>query len=108
MRVYDIFANLSRISARFAVRLVQAGTLNTLETLAAMALWREEHKAAAHAVLGKASRECLTTFGRSVPQVSRQGYGAGSACWGCMFAPNEHPTCHATEPGMKSTVVQCW
>ena len=94
VRVFGMFTDLSRISPRFAARLVNAGVLNTLEDMATMALWREAvgQKAGAYALLEEASRECLATFGRSVPQVSRQGY-CRITCCSCLFAPNEHPTC---------------
>ena len=78
---FDSLINLSRISARFAARLVHAGALTAMERLAAKQLEHsgEAAEQGAGADAGDTAAEmevlvmnCCAAFGCSVPRVSRR------------------------------------
>ena len=78
---FDSLIRQNRISARFAARLVGAGALSALESLAAKQL-EYSIKTAKHEARGdtavittrieQAVMDCCAAFGRSVPRVSRR------------------------------------
>ena len=78
---FDKFTALSRISARFAARLVQAGALTALHCLAEqLKRCREEAGASAATAIARTEKivmDCLNAVAREVPRVScRDCY-----CW---------------------------
>ena len=86
---YTTFTDFGHISARFAARLVNAGVLTALESLAAEALRQNggpHVRETIATVLQSASHKCLTVFARSVPQVRHWGQHIRRLCCGCMLA----------------------
>lgn len=80
----EVFASMGRTSARFAALLVHAGALTALERVATLAARQSGYAAGpgagaqpddAFALTDGVFINCLSTFGRSVPRVSRPGQG---------------------------------
>ena len=109
--MYDGFAGLPRISARFAVRLVGAGVLTSLERLGAKLREHLERAAgaggsdAAQLQLQEAGQKGFDAF-RCVPRVSRLGWGAGCAQHSSVFRMLGFGACthalHVQQPGVRS------
>ena len=100
---FDCFLSLSRISARFSARMVQAGALSALEQMAAKQLMHcgdaAEHWAGTEAAITTAQVEavvmgCCAAFGRLVAGELPGLLLLVNVCCCCMPVPVERPSVH--------------